>query len=134
MNWNSVFPAKWIKSPSSTVEELEKLKSLVQFPLTSEFIDLYRWANGGEGDIGPVYLQLWSTENIPSYNGLYKFRDGLPEVLVFGYDSSCFYGFDYGKPTPDVIRFSAGFNHPSSIETREPSLEVLLNKLREDRL
>jgi hypothetical protein len=133
-NWNSILAPPWRPKPPASESSIGALQAAVSFLLSDEYKDLLLWANGGEGRIGEVYLSIWSVEDVVQLNEGYLIRENLPTVLVFGDDSANFYAFDYARQNPEVVRFPTGFVHPSGVNTRESSLEMLLHGLAMKRL
>jgi hypothetical protein len=64
--------------------------------LPSDFKDLLRTSNGGEGYLGNQYLMLWSIEEIIDYNAQYDVEKYAPGLLIFGSSGGGeAYAFDY---------------------------------------
>ncbi len=127
--WSSILSSPWTPNPPASEAALEVLQASVPFQLSGEYMDLLRWANGGAGWVGEVYLSIWPVEAVARLNEGYLISTNLPTVFVIGDDSSHFYGFDHARPNPEVVRFPVGFVHPAGINVRDPSLERVLYAL-----
>jgi hypothetical protein len=134
-NWNSKLSAPWRPNSPASEAAIEALQVMLSFQLSEEYLDLLRWANGGEGQIGNVYLSIWPAEAVVRLNKGYLIWNDMPTVLAIADDSSHFYGFDYSKSVPEVIRFPVGVViTASAINARESSLEGMLDGLKAKRL
>lgn len=59
----------WIAKPPAEEQEIDRLRSVIRFDLPSEYLDLLRRCNGGEGPLAlePLWLQLWSVTEVIEY-------------------------------------------------------------------
>ncbi len=55
-------------------------------PLPTEYLDLLRLHDGGEGELGaePGWFQLWATSDVLNYNRMYELPELLPGFFGFG--------------------------------------------------
>jgi len=64
--------------------------------LPSDFKELLKISNGGEGNIGNQYLIIWAIEELAAYNEQYEVAKYAPGLLVFGSNGGGeAYAFDY---------------------------------------
>lgn len=86
----------WSKKPGATNGLIEKVEQALGFHLPEDYKAFVRWSNGGEGQVGNIYLSLWRVENIKELNEDYQIGRYLPHVVGIGSDAGgeC-YAFDY---------------------------------------
>lgn len=52
--------------------------------LPDDFIELYKYSNGGEGFIGDGYLIVWRSEELEKFNSEYEVEKYAPGIILFG--------------------------------------------------
>lgn len=130
MNWSTILPSPWKPNLAITEDSIKNLVEAAPFELSVEYLDLLRWADGGEGTLGDVYFNLWSSFDAIKLNEGYKIRHFLPNVWAVGDDSSHFYALEISSEgTFEAIRFPTGFMHPTSINVRLPCLRTMFSQL-----
>lgn len=135
MNWSDILNASWKSNPVVSEERLDSLRGYMPFPLPSEYLEFLRWSDGGEGALGTVYLNVWSSAEAVRLNLGYKIRDYLPNVWVVGDDSAHFYGYEQtADKTVEAIRFPMGFMHPSAIDAHLPCIKTMFAQLATGKL
>lgn len=135
MHWPDILIPPWKSNPAATDEKLASLRDSVPFVLPPEYWELLRWSDGGEGPLGSVYFNLWPSDESVGLNQGYQISQFLPHLWVIGDDSSSFYAFEQtADQRVEAVRFSMGFMHPSSIDTRLSSLKAMLSQLKADEL
>jgi hypothetical protein len=81
--------ARWQHAPSAASEaEILAMAASAQVPLPPEYLDFFRHANGGEGDlaVGPGWFQLWPVEQVVDLNQAYGLKETLPGFFGIGSD------------------------------------------------
>ena len=78
--------AVWDTEEPAKNESIERLVANAGKDLPSEYLALLRYSDGGEGsiDIGPGWLQLWSSEEVLQHNQGYQIEEYLPGFFGFG--------------------------------------------------
>ena len=58
----------WRRNPPATATEIEELLKLTDFDWPIELLDLWRYSNGGEGELAlpPMWFLLYSTSEVVS--------------------------------------------------------------------
>jgi hypothetical protein len=100
--------AVWDTEKPAKPESIENLVANAGKDLPSEYLALLRYSDGGEGslDIGPGWLQLWSSEEVLQHNQGYKIEEYIPEFFAFGSSGGGeLLAFDmrFGKPWKVVM-------------------------------
>ena len=78
--------AKWSRRQASSESTIQSLIEGCNFELPDEYLTFLRFSSGGEGFlcIEPWYFQLWSAEEVVSYNDGYKVEEFLPGYFAIG--------------------------------------------------
>ncbi len=89
------FISQMNKKPGRSMLELQK----AELELGIKFPELYTrfllQSNGAIGAIGESYLELWSLEDIKTFNSAYKVDEYAPHLILFGSDGGDMaYAFD----------------------------------------
>jgi len=81
--------ANWSRQPPASSSGIRDLVARCDFTLPEEYLAFLRYSNGGEGhlSIEPWYFQLWSVDEVVSYNQDYCVEEFLPGFFAIG--SSC---------------------------------------------
>jgi hypothetical protein len=76
--WRSVGPA--------SDEDLKKLRRAFHVALPDRYIELLRFSNGGEGELGakPGWFAPWSAVDVMHFNRIYEVQERLPGLIGFG--------------------------------------------------
>ena len=82
--------ANWACKPPASEAEIQKLVSHFGSNLPTEYLDLLRFCNGGEGDLAlePVLFRLWSTDEVIEANQDLKIDEFLLGFVMFGGDGA----------------------------------------------
>lgn len=75
----------WTPNPPATSAELEKLKAAAPIKLPDAYVGMLRRYNGGEGEIAlpPMWLQLWSVDEIIENPGVEFYKEEFPGYFFF---------------------------------------------------
>ena len=95
--------AKWQREPPAEEHELQKLIEQCGIELPNAYLDLLRYSNGGEGELGiePGWFQLWPVEEVIELNQSYEVQTNLPGFWGFGSNSGGeLLAFDVRRSTP----------------------------------
>lgn len=76
----------WHRLPGASTEILERLASELGRSLPSDYLDLLRYMNGGEGFLAEVYLRLYPGDHLAALNRAYAVSEWLPGHLLIGSD------------------------------------------------
>ncbi len=78
--------AKWQREPPAEEHELQKLIEQCGIELPNAYLDLLRYSNGGEGELGiePGWFQLWPVEEVIALNQSYEVQTNIPAFWGFG--------------------------------------------------
>jgi hypothetical protein len=129
MTWEFVLPPPWLPNPPASEDLLGRLANWATLSLPDDYLALLRWANGGEGPVGDVYLSIWRCESVSNLNEGYGIQTHLPEVIAIGDDSAHFYALRFGGVQTEVIRFPMGFVHPSVVVSPRLTLAAMFAAL-----
>ncbi|WP_080937127.1 SMI1/KNR4 family protein [Burkholderia plantarii] len=72
MDFSNIFGRKFKKNDSSALSDIEKLESLIGISLPSDYKDFLLWSDGGEGEVGDLYLSMWTLNQLNDLNSLYS--------------------------------------------------------------
>ena len=106
-----IIAASWFKRTGASAGAIRQAEAElgVQFP--SDFRSFLAWSNGGEGQIGNQYLNIWSSGEIRKLNDDYQIGRYLPGVVGIGTDGGgeC-YALDYriDAKAPHLIQCALG--------------------------
>jgi len=90
------------ESPSRTV--VNSLKRV--YPnIPSDYIEVMKIFNGGEGWINGSYIRFYPLEDLAHVNQIYHVQEFLPKMLIFA-STGCgeAYAFDFDKPQPIITK------------------------------
>lgn len=75
----------WHAGAPATEAEIEKLTAVVGFDPPARYLDLLRCGNGGEGPLAlsPLWLQLWSVEEVVDFSRFTLYRRRFPGYFFF---------------------------------------------------
>lgn len=75
----------WTPKPPATSSEIEKLKAAVPIELPEAYLSILRRFNGGEGEIAlpPMWLQLWSVDEVIENLGIEFYKKEFPGYFFF---------------------------------------------------
>jgi len=75
----------WTPNRPASDDDIAKLMHSIKVELPEVYLDLLRRYNGGEGEIAlpPVWLQLWSIDEVIENNGLDLFMGEFQDYLFF---------------------------------------------------
>ena len=108
----------WFKQPGATPEQLATTEHVLGYSLPTDYCAFMAWSNGGEGELGEEYLDLWPLDEIAQLNEDYRIARYLPNVLAIGSDGGdkC-YAFDYRHTpsAPALVKVGFGDLDPTSI-------------------
>lgn len=72
--------------------------------LPPDYIDFLRKMNGGEGEFGEAYLQLWDLDRIAESKKFFEAEKFWPGFLAFGSDGGGeAFGFDLRADAKEVV-------------------------------
>ena len=64
--------------------------------VSDDFIDFYSEFNGGSGDIGDAYIEIWRLDELTELNENYDVSKNIDNVIIFGSDGGDnALGYDY---------------------------------------
>ena len=76
-------------------ELLQQAQNQYSGALPSDYVEFLRLTNGAEGDLGNLYVQLWSLERMLESTTDYSVDEFAPGLLLFGSDGGGeAFGFD----------------------------------------
>jgi hypothetical protein len=93
--WRSVGPA--------SEEDLKKLRRAFQAPLPDGYVELLRFSNGGEGELGaaPGWFAPWPAADVMHFNRIYEVPERLPGLIGFGSNGAAeMFAFDTRRKQP----------------------------------
>ena len=100
---------EWHAKVPSSETEIAQLAAQAKLPLPTEYVELLRHSNGGEGPLAlaPLYLQLYSAKDcIELFHNDQQLREEFPSFLFFGSNGGIeLIAFDLrsGPPWPIVM-------------------------------
>ncbi|WP_246797611.1 SMI1/KNR4 family protein [Burkholderia perseverans] len=71
MDFPKIFGEKFKKNDSSALLDIERLESVIGTSLPSDYKDFLLWSDGGEGEVGDLYLSMWTLSQLSDLNSLY---------------------------------------------------------------
>jgi hypothetical protein len=76
----------WNAAPPGTEAAIRSLQRSAPIELPSEYLDLLRYSNGGDGPLAlpPLYFMLYSAEFAAELNASAEHQDLYPRYFVFG--------------------------------------------------
>jgi cell wall assembly regulator SMI1 len=86
----------WSKGQETTESDIRRIETDFDVKLPDDYKEFLLWSNGGEGQIGGLYLSIWPIERLRELNEGYAINHYLPGILGIGSDGGgkC-YGLDY---------------------------------------
>jgi hypothetical protein len=128
---------KWRSSAPASAEELDLLKSRARAMLPSEYLDLLRFSNGGEGPLAlsPLWFQLYSVDEcIALCHSDGAMLEQFPTLMFFGSNGgieSIAFDLSVGPPWPIVtIDMIAGLD---SVEQIAPNIAAFIDAIGVDK-
>ena len=97
--------ALWTCEPPASEAEIQKLVSYFGDNLPTDYLNLLRFCNGGEGDLAsqPVLFFLCSASGAIQLNQDYEVSEFLPGYVMFGDDmANELFGFRVNAPDTKV--------------------------------
>lgn len=89
------FISQMNKKPGISMLEVQKAELELGIKLPEPFTRFLLQSNGAVGAIGKSYLELWSSEDIQTFNAAYKVDEYAPHLILFGSDGADMaYAFD----------------------------------------
>ncbi|HEY8602207.1 MAG TPA: SMI1/KNR4 family protein [Thermomicrobiales bacterium] len=119
----------WYKEPGATLEQVRHVEEILGFPLPEDYIQFILWSNGGEGELGKMYLSLWKVEDLIETSDTYLIRHYLPDCIGIGTDGGDYgYCFDYreNRQRPTLIRVDLGALDPDAIDVLGQDFQSIL--------
>jgi hypothetical protein len=127
---------EWRGSPPASEEELDLLKSRARAMLPSEYLDLLRFSNGGEGPLAlsPLWFQLYSVDEcIALCHSDGSTLEQFPTLMFFGGNGgleSIAFDLSVGPPWPIVtVDMIAGLD---SVEQIAPNMAAFIDAIGDD--
>lgn len=102
MNGNNI----WAKGSPAAEEAIIKLIAECPFRLPTEYTDLLKTSNGGEGQISsdPGWLILWKAEEVCQFNAEFKVAEYAPGFWGFGDNGGGeILAFDFRSDPPSIV-------------------------------
>jgi hypothetical protein len=127
----------WTPNPPATSAEIEKLKKAVPFELPEAYLGILSKYNGGEGEIAllPMWLQLWSVDEVIESYGLEFFRKEFPGYFFFasngGMESIAMRKSAYGAVEIVMLDANAGLSSAEVIASDFGSFDEAIGKVYE---
>ncbi len=92
-------------SPGVSKGQLEKLSSLVKYPLPDDFLSFFMFSNGAVGKIGINYLRIVKAEELIPFNEQIFALMDTPRLFLFGSDGGGeAYGIDFRGKNPIIVQ------------------------------
>ncbi|KVF68821.1 hypothetical protein WS75_27525 [Burkholderia sp. FL-7-2-10-S1-D7] len=66
----------------STLAAIASLESTLGVSLPPNYKDFLLWADGGEGEVGDLYLSMWTVEQVIELNALYSITSRMGQDFV----------------------------------------------------
>ena len=81
--------------------------------LPDDFIELYKYSNGGEGFLGDGYIIIWRAEELENFNVDYEVAVYAPGIILFGSNGGGeAFGFDTSSEPYKVVQLPfVGMSH-----------------------
>jgi hypothetical protein len=80
--------SKWlkgfVKNPAATPEVIDQATSTLGVALPTDYLEIFRHMNGGEGFVGASYLRFYPIEKVAPLNQAYAVEEFAPGLLIFG--------------------------------------------------
>ncbi len=88
----------------ATLQAIEDFQLKAGFALPGAYAEFLKSSNGGWGEIGEHYLQLWPVEELLARNEGYDVAECAPGLLLFGSDGGGeAFAFDRQRPGQPVV-------------------------------
>lgn len=78
----------FVKNPGAESPIISQTAALIDSALPSDYFELLKHMNGGEGFVGNEYVRLYPVEKILLLNQAYGVEDFVPGLLIFGSNGS----------------------------------------------
>lgn len=92
-----------VRPPGASDELIDSLAAAAPILLPCEYLDLRRFSNGAEGELGvdPGWFMFWPAEKVLDYNHAYNLPEGLPGFFGFGSNGGLeLFAFDVRLDSP----------------------------------
>ena len=93
IDFDKIVGTEFRKNPPSNASDLAKLEASIGASLPDDYKRFLLFSNGGEGNIGDLYISIWPIEEVLNLNTLYSIPRRLGEkILGIGTDGGdyCF--------------------------------------------
>ncbi|AIO75514.1 TPA: SMI1/KNR4 family protein [Burkholderia multivorans] len=81
-NFPTLFGVGYQKNAPSTPAEIATLETTLGISLPLDYKDFLTWSNGGEGQVGDLYLSMWTIEQVIELNALYSITTRMGKGFV----------------------------------------------------
>ncbi|WP_320200624.1 hypothetical protein RMR16_024695 (plasmid) [Agrobacterium sp. rho-13.3] len=116
-------PANWHLRPPLRFGPAEGLFQ----KLPGDCLEFFKYANGGEGKIGKVYLTIWQLDNLDDLNIGYGFHNHMHDkLIVVGTTDDAFVAFDFSEQKSHWVVFPFGDFCLGEVCTVSDSFSALL--------
>lgn len=107
--------------PPANEESIQRLQDAVRAALPNPYLNLLRFADGGEGSIGDNYIVIDRAEDLTE--NPYPYAKFVPGLFFFGGDGAeAMFGFDLGEGSDRVLVIHSDDLEPNHIVELSPSL------------
>lgn len=90
--------------PGVKDDAIMSVSSTLPYQLPSDYLEFLKLGNGGCGQIGEIYIDLYRFEELVLTNNQYGVDRYAPGLFIFGSDGGDeAFGFDYRTPHPHVV-------------------------------
>jgi len=71
-DFNALLGVGFRRNAPSTLTALASLETTLGVSLPLNYKELLLWSDGGEGEVGDLYLSMWTVEQVVELNALYS--------------------------------------------------------------
>ncbi|WP_175728754.1 SMI1/KNR4 family protein [Burkholderia ambifaria] len=81
-DFTTLLGAGFHRNAPSTPAAIASLETSLRASLPPNYKDLLLWSDGGEGEVGDLYLALWAVEQVVELNALYSITKRMGHEFV----------------------------------------------------
>ena len=89
-----------------SVEEVNTFFKDYGIEISDDFAEFYAEYNGGCGDVGDAYIEIWRLDELAELNENYQVKRNIDNIVIFGSDGGDMaFGYDYARAQYLTIPF-----------------------------
>jgi len=127
----SKIQSSWSKREGASKDDLLQAETALHIVFPRDYKVFLKWSNGGEGEIGNLFLSLWSTNEVVTLGKDYQIAKYIPGIVAIGTDGGGkAYCLDYRTDVdnPKMVRLPLGDIDPESVHVLADDFQRWLEK------